>query len=35
LASYLLFEPGFIDALMRLGQRDAYARAAEIIEFFR
>ena len=35
LASYLLFEPGFIEALVRLGQRDAYARAAEIIEFFR
>lgn len=35
LASYLLFEPGFIGALMRLGQRDAYARAAEIIDFFR
>ncbi|MCC7068403.1 MAG: patatin-like phospholipase family protein [Burkholderiales bacterium] len=35
LASYLLFEPGFIGELMRLGQRDAYARAGEIIEFFR
>lgn len=35
LASYLLFESAFIDALMRLGQRDAYARAAEIIDFFR
>lgn len=33
LASYLLFEPGFVSALMQLGQRDAYARAAEIIEF--
>lgn len=33
LASYLLFEPGFISALMQLGQRDAYARASEILEF--
>ena len=35
LASYLLFEPGFVSALMQMGQRDAYSRAAEIIEFFR
>jgi NTE family protein len=34
LASYLLFEPGFIGALINMGQRDAYARAAEIIDFF-
>ena len=34
LASYLLFEPGFTGALMTLGQRDAYARASEIVEFF-
>lgn len=34
LASYLLFEPGFIHALMNLGQRDVYSRAAEIIDFF-
>jgi NTE family protein len=33
LASYLLFEPGFVDALIKLGQRDAYARASEILEF--
>ncbi len=35
LASYLLFEPGFVSALMQLGARDAYGRAAEMIEFFR
>jgi len=35
LASYLLFEPGFINALMNLGQRDAYARAADLIDFFK
>ncbi len=35
LASYLLFEPGFVTSLMQMGQRDAYSRAAEIIEFFR
>jgi NTE family protein len=34
LVSYLLFEPGFISALINLGQRDAYSRAAEVIEFF-
>jgi NTE family protein len=34
LASYLLFEPGFIAALINLGQRDAYSRAAELVEFF-
>ncbi len=34
LASYLLFEPDFINALIGLGQRDAYSRAAEILEFF-
>jgi NTE family protein len=34
LASYLLFEPGFIKALMQLGERDAYARKAEILAFF-
>ncbi len=34
LASYLLFEPGFVSALMQMGQRDAYSRAAELIEFF-
>lgn len=34
LASYLLFEPGFIKALMALGERDAYARKSELIDFF-
>lgn len=34
LASYLLFEPGFVKALMALGERDAYARKDELIAFF-
>lgn len=34
LASYLLFEPGFINALMQLGEQDAYARKAEVLAFF-
>lgn len=34
LASYLLFEPGFIKALMDLGERDAYAHKSELIDFF-
>jgi NTE family protein len=34
LASYLLFEPGFIGALMDLGQRDAYAQKTQLLEFF-
>ena len=34
LAIYLLFEPGFITALMALGERDAYARKSELIDFF-
>jgi NTE family protein len=33
LASYLLFEPGFIAALMALGQADVQARADEILTF--
>ena len=33
LASYLLFEPGFVRALMDLGEQDAYARKAEILAF--
>lgn len=33
LASYLLFEPGFVKALMDLGERDAYARKAELLAF--
>jgi NTE family protein len=34
LASYLLFEPGFIHALMQLGEQDAQARQGEILAFF-
>ena len=34
LASYLLFEPGFIKSLMDLGEHDAYARKSELIDFF-
>ncbi|MBI2728088.1 MAG: patatin-like phospholipase family protein [Polaromonas sp.] len=34
LASYLLFEPGFVKALMALGKHDAYARKAELLAFF-
>ncbi len=34
LASYLLFEPGFVKALMALGEHDAYARKAELLAFF-
>ncbi|MRD49261.1 patatin-like phospholipase family protein [Caenimonas koreensis] len=34
LASYLLFEPGFVQALVKLGQQDAYARKAELLAFF-
>lgn len=33
LASYLLFEPGFIQALMALGQADVQARADELLAF--
>ncbi len=33
LASYLLFEPGFVQALMALGQADVQARADEILAF--
>jgi NTE family protein len=33
LASYLLFEPGFIGELMALGRADVRARAAEIVAF--
>ena len=33
LASYLLFEPGFIGALMALGRADVHARADEITSF--
>lgn len=34
LASYLMFEPSFADELIRLGEADANARAAEIRGFF-
>lgn len=33
LASYLLFEPGFVQELMALGERDAFARKAELLAF--
>ena len=33
LASYLLFEPGFVRALMALGRADVHARAEEILHF--
>jgi NTE family protein len=33
LASYLLFEPGFIRALMALGQADVAAKSDEILDF--
>jgi len=33
LASYLLFEPGFIHALMALGEADVHARADDILAF--
>jgi len=34
LASYLLFEPPFVNALIELGEQDAYARKAELQAFF-
>jgi NTE family protein len=34
LASYLLFEPGFVQALISLGEQDAYARKEELLAFF-
>jgi len=33
LASYLLFEPGFVQALIALGEQDAYARKQELLAF--
>ena len=33
LASYLLFEPGFVQALIGLGEQDAYARKEELLAF--
>ena len=34
LASYLLFVPGFVQALIALGEQDAYARKEELLAFF-
>lgn len=34
LASYLLFEPGFTQALIALGEQDAFARKDELLAFF-
>ena len=34
LASYLLFEPGFVSSLMALGERDAFAKKAQLLAFF-
>jgi hypothetical protein len=34
MASYLLFEPGFVNALIALGEHDAQAREADIAAFF-
>jgi NTE family protein len=34
LASYLLFEPGFLRALMALGTQDVALRQEELLEFF-
>lgn len=34
MASYLLFEPGFVQALIELGERDAHARREELLAFF-
>lgn len=34
MSSYLLFEPGFVKALMAMGGRDAYARKTELLAFF-
>ena len=33
LASYLLFEPAFVQSLIALGERDAYARKEELLPF--
>jgi NTE family protein len=33
LASYLLFEPGFVQTLIAMGESDAFARKADILEF--
>ena len=34
LASYLLFEPNFVQTLIAMGETDAYARKTELLEFF-
>jgi NTE family protein len=34
IASYLLFEPGFVKTLMALGERDAYASKDDLLAFF-
>ncbi len=34
LASYLLFEPGFVQALIALGEQDAYAKKEDLLNFF-
>jgi NTE family protein len=34
LTSYLLFEPGFVTALIAMGQRDAYAQKTQLMKFF-
>jgi len=34
MASYLLFEPGFVQSLIRLGAQDAYARKEELLAHF-
>lgn len=34
LASYLLFEPGFVQALIAMGENDAFARKQELLAFF-
>lgn len=35
LASYLLFEPAFVQAVMDMGERDAHARREELLHLFR
>jgi NTE family protein len=34
LASYLLFEPGFVKTLIAMGERDTHARKPELLTFF-